>query len=87
MTRRETIEKYVPYPLSDMLIRNAEDYIMRGMEREGYLDEEVDGDWCCDRYGDVKIYNILMTILYLDNTIENYDFWSKTFDNFLMKNL
>jgi hypothetical protein len=87
MTRRQTIEKYVPYPLSDMMIRNAEEYMMRGMEREGYLDEEVDGDWCCDSYGDVKIYNILMTILYLDNTIENYDFWSKTFDNFLMKNL
>jgi hypothetical protein len=87
MTRRQTIEKYVPYPLSDMMIRNAEEYMMRGIEREGYLDEEVDGDWCCDSYGDVKIYNILMTILYLDNTIENYDFWSKTFDNFLMKNL
>lgn len=87
MTRRQTIEKYVPYPLSDMMIRNAEEYMMRGIEREGYLDEEVDGDWCCDSYGDVKIYNILMTILYLDNTIEDYDFWSKTFDNFLMKNL
>jgi hypothetical protein len=87
MTRRQTIDKYVPYPLSDMLIRNAEDYIMRGMEREGYLDEEVDGDWCCDSYGDVKIYNVIITILYLDNTLENYNFWSKTFDNFLNKNL
>jgi hypothetical protein len=87
MTRRQTIDKYVPYPLSDMLIRNAEEYIMRGMEREGYLDEEVDGDWCCDSYGDVKIYNVIITILYLDDTLENYNFWSKTFDNFLMKNL
>jgi len=87
MTRRQTIDKYVPYPLSDMLIRNAEEYMMRGMEREGYLDEEVDGDWCCDRYGDVKIHNIIITILYLDITFESYDFWSKTFDNFLMKNL
>jgi hypothetical protein len=87
MTRRQTIDKYVPYPLSDMLIRNAEDYIMRGMEREGYLDEEVDGDWCCDRYGDVKIHDVIVTILYLDLTFESYDFWSKTFDNFLMKNL
>ncbi len=87
MTRRQTIDKYVPYPLSEMLIRNAEEYMMRGMEREGYLDEEVDGDWCCDSYGDLKIYNVIITILYLDNTLENYNFWSKTFDNFLMKNL
>jgi hypothetical protein len=70
-----------------MLIRNAEEYIMQGREREGCLDEEVDGDWCCDSYGDVKIYNVIITILYLDNTLENYNFWSKTFDNFLMKNL
>jgi hypothetical protein len=87
MTRRQTIDKYVPYPLSEMLIHNADVYIMRGMEREGYLDEEVDGDWCCDSYGDVKIYNVIITILYLDNTLENYNFWSKTFDNFLNKNL
>lgn len=87
MTRRQTIDKYVPYPLSEMLTHNAEVYIMRGMEREGYLDEEVDGDWCCDSYGDVKIYNVIITILYLDNTLENYNFWSKTFDNFLNKNL
>jgi hypothetical protein len=87
MTRRQTIDKYLPYPLSGMLIRNAEEYIMRGMEREGYLDEEVDGDWCCDSYGDVKIYNIIITIIRLENTFEGYDFWSKTFDNFLMKNL
>jgi hypothetical protein len=87
MTRRQTIEKYVPYPLSEMLIHNAEVYIMRGMERGGYLDDEVDGDWCCDSYGDVKIYNVIITILNLNNTLESYDFWSKTFDNFLMKNL
>ena len=87
MTRRQTIEKYVPYPLSDMLIRNAEDYIMRGMEREGYLDEEVDGDWCCDRYGDVKIHDVIITMLWLDLTFEGYDFWSKIYDNFLIKNL
>jgi hypothetical protein len=87
MTRRQTIEKYVPYPLSDMLIRNAEDYIMRGMEREGYLDEEVDGDWCCDSYGDVKIHDVIITILWLDLTFEGYDFWNKIHDNFLNKNL
>jgi hypothetical protein len=87
MTRRQTIEKYVPYPLSDMMIRNAEDYIMRGIEREGYLDEEVDGDWCCDSYGDVKIHGIIITMLWLDLNFEGYDFWSKIYDNFLNKNL
>jgi len=87
MTRRQTIEKYVPYPLSDMLIRNAEEYMMRGIEREGYLDEEVDGDWCCDSYGDVKIHDIIITIIWLHQTIEGLDFWNKIHDNFLMKNL
>jgi hypothetical protein len=87
MTRRQTIEKYVPYPLSDMLIRNAEDYIMRGMEREGYLDEEAHGDWCCDSYGDVKIYDIIITIIWLGQTFEGYKFWNKIHDNFLNKNL
>jgi hypothetical protein len=87
MTRRQTIDKYVPYPLSDMLIRNAEEYMMRGREREGYLDEEVDGDWCCDSYGDVKVHDVIVTILWLDLTFESLDFWNKIHDNFLMKNL
>jgi hypothetical protein len=87
MTRRQTIDKYVPYPLSGMLICNAEEYMMRGIEREGYLDEEVDGDWCCDSYGDVKIHDIIITIIWLHQTIEGLDFWNKIHDNFLMKNL
>ena len=87
MTRRQTIDKYVPYPLSDMLIHNSEVYIMRGIEREGYLDEEVDGDWCCDSYGDVKIHDIIITIIWLHQTIEGLNFWNKIHDNFLMKNL
>jgi hypothetical protein len=87
MTRRQTIDKYVPYPLSDMLIRNAEEYIMQGRERVGYLDEEVDGDWCCDSYGDVKIHDVIVTILWLDLTFESLDFWNKIHNNFLMKNL
>jgi hypothetical protein len=87
MTRRQTIDKYVPYPLSEMLIRNAEEYMMRGMEREGYLDEEVDGDWCCDSYGDVKVHDVIVTILWLDLTFESLNFWNKIHNNFLMKNL
>jgi hypothetical protein len=87
MTRRQTIEKYVPYPLSDMLIRNTQRYVEMGIERRAYLDEEVDGDWCCDSYGDVKIHDVIITILVLSRTIEGYDFWSKIYDYYLIKNL
>jgi len=87
MTRRQTIEKYVPYPLSEMLIRNYWRYVKMGIERGVYLDEEVDGDWCCDSYGDVKIHDIIITIIWLGDTIEGYDFWNKTHDYYLNKNL
>jgi hypothetical protein len=87
MTRRETINKYVPYPLSDMIIRNVDMYVRQRIYDPHYIDEEVDGDWCCDSYGEVKVHRIIMSVLWIYDTIETNNFWVDAHTYFLNKNI
>ena len=73
MTNREMIETKFPYPISDMVIRNA-----RPTDNGEWLDRETN---CASKY------ELLTRAFVWSDSPEGHEFWAELFMKLLRKNL
>jgi hypothetical protein len=74
MTKRELIEKRIPYPLSDMVIRNCDMSLVGN-----YLNEEARDN--------AKVHDMLGGLFLWFNSPEGFEFWDSLRSKLQAKNL
>lgn len=73
MTHRELIEKRIPYPISDMVIKNCmPNHSRHWLDLENYRE---------------SAHELLLSAFTFSETPEGMEFWNKIYDKLKAKNL